>query len=223
MKRLIFVGVSALLCCIGGMASGQEPQRAEAAGSAVNVGVQSQSSVGDEWPYIPEGEVIVYGIDFSKVQIYGARESAEQFANAFVAINALFVSQPDKYDCSKLSSRQCTVFTYPTDRLVGSINWKYAMGSNGTPRKSSVEEMVANYRLPNAEGIGLVFIAWLYNKPEATAYYDVVYFDIKTRRILFDTTATGRASGFSLRNYWANSIYDIVSRRALRKQIEQVL
>lgn len=210
MKRLIVVGVLALLFGAHGIANGQEPERRhiEVSGDA------------DAAQYIPEGEVIVYGVDFSKVQIYGAKESAEQFANAFVAINALFVSQPEKYDCSGLLQKQCVVYTYPTDRLVGSINWQYAMCSNGKPQMYPVGDMIRAYQLPHKEGIGLVFIAWLLDKAHDTAYYDVVCFDIKTRTVLFDTTTSGRAGGFSLRNFWANSVYKIISNRALRKQIE---
>lgn len=223
MKRLIFVGIAALLCCANGIANGQVSGH-QRIGIAMGVDKCGQSkNYADTSQYIPEGEVIVYGVDFSHVQIYGAKESVEQFANAFVAINALFVSQPEKYDCSKLSNKQCTVYTYPTDLLVGSIDWQYAMGSNGVLRKSSVEEIVKNYRLPNTDGVGLVFIAWLLDKTKNRAYYDVVYFDIKTRRIIFNAAVDGRASGFSLRNFWANSVYTIISRKALRKQIETVL
>ena len=85
------------------------------------------------------------------------------------------------------------------------------------------ENIVKNYQLPHKEGVGLVFIAWLLDKSKASAHYDVVYFDIKTRRIIFNTTVVAEAGGMSLRNFWANSIYNVIDQKKLRKQIELVL
>ena len=182
-----------------------------------------QTNVVNAPSYIPTGDVIMNGVDFSTVQIYKTKETAQQFSDAFVAINAIFASEADKYNFSKLSSKQCVLYTYPTDNLIKNIDWQNAMNSNGIPQRCSVESMVKNYELPHKEGIGLVFIAWLLDKSRATAHYEVVYFDIKTRRIIFSTTVMSEAGGSSLRNYWANSIYNVIEKKELRKQIKLVL
>lgn len=49
-------------------------------------------------PYIPTGEIIMYGVDFSHVQIYRARETAQQFSKAFIGINAIFKTEAQKFD-----------------------------------------------------------------------------------------------------------------------------
>lgn len=173
--------------------------------------------------YIPKGELIMYGVDFHNVQIYGASETAQQFADAFVAINAIFISESDKYDFSKFSGKRCVTYTYPTDRLISAIDWNYAFNGNGVIQKHSVESIVKNYDLPNTEGIGLVFIAWLLDKSRAKAHYSIVYFDIKTRSIILDMPVTSDAGGAGLRNYWANSIYNAIRQKKLTGQIKAVL
>lgn len=184
---------------------------------------QPNSKVASAPQYIPTGELIMYGVDFSRVQIYGAKETAQQFSDAFIAINEILTSEPDKFDFSKFSSRPCVTYTNPTDKLISTINWQYTMSSNGVRQKHPVENIVQNYQLPHEEGVGLVFIAWLLDKSKAIAHYDVVYFDIKTRRIIFNTTVVAEAGGMSLRNFWANSIYNAIDQKKLRKQIAVVL
>lgn len=184
---------------------------------------QPNSKVASAPQYIPTGELFMYGVDFSRVQIYGAKETAEQFSDAFIAINKTLTSEPEKFDFSKFSSKPCVTYTYPTDMLISTINWQYSKSSNGVPQKHPIENIVKNYQLPHEEGVGLVFIAWLLDKPKAIAHYDVVYFDIKTRRIIFNTTVVAEAGGMSLRNFWANSIYNAIDQKKLRKQIAQVL
>lgn len=184
---------------------------------------QPNSKVASAPQYIPTGELFMYGVDFSRVQIYGAKETAQQFSDAFIAINEIFTSEPDKFDFSKFSSKPCVTYTNPTDKLISTINWQYTMSSNGVPQKHPIENIVKNYQLPHKEGVGLVFIAWLLDKSKASAHYDVVYFDIKTRRIIFNTTVVAEAGGMSLRNFWANSIYNVIDQKKLRKQIELIL
>lgn len=171
--------------------------------------------------HIPTGEIIMYGVDFSYVQIYGARESTQQFSKAFLGINAIFKAEVKKFDFSILTQKEVAIYTYPTDKLIENINWDYVMNSNGTPQKQSVENIIKQYDLPHENGYGMVFIAWLLNKPEAKAYYDVVIFDIKTRKIIFDSTINAKAGGMSLRNFWATPIYKIIKNRKLRKQIKE--
>jgi hypothetical protein len=173
--------------------------------------------------YIPEGEINMYGVDYSFVQIYGANETPQQFAQAFRDINAIFTSEADKYDFSYFTGKKVALYTAPTDALINNINWNYAYSSSQIPQKQSVEEMIKRYNLPHSDGTGMVIIAWLLDKSEGIGYYDLVFFDIKTRKIIFDTTVTADAGGMSLRNYWANSIYEIIDQRKFRKQIQEVL
>jgi hypothetical protein len=184
---------------------------------------QQQNTIVDVPQYVPAGEMFMYGVDFSHVQIYKAKETAQQFSKAFVAINELFTLEPDKFNFSRLSSKPCVTYIYPACKLVENIDWQYAMNSNGMLQKNSVEDIVKNYQLPHSEGIGLVFIAWLLDKQAEVAHYEIVYFDIKTRRIIFNTTVAAEAGGSSLRNYWANSVYEVIDQKKIRKQIELVL
>ena len=82
-----------------------------------------------------------------------------------------------------------------------------------------LKELRKMNNLSQKEGVGVVLIAKLLNKPLEKAIYDLVIFDISTRNILYIKEVVGEASGFGLRNYWAGSIYDIL-RHEKRIKIE---
>ena len=73
-----------------------------------------------------------------------------------------------------------------------------------------IREMVKNYELPHTNGTGVVFIAQTLDKRKAEATYAVVFFDVATRRLISLDIMSGKAGGAGLRNYWANSVYDVL-------------
>ncbi len=60
------------------------------------------------------------------------------------------------------------------------------------------------------KGIGLVFIAESYSKPNVAGAYYVTFFDMETRQVIFTERMLGKPSGFGLRNYWAGSYYKVL-------------
>lgn len=77
--------------------------------------------------------------------------------------------------------------------------------------KSQIQEIVNNYQIPDdLSGIGLIFIAECYNKPDEQGAYYVTFFDIASKKVMSTERKLGKASGFGMRNYWANSYYVIL-------------
>ena len=173
--------------------------------------------------YVPTGGVVMYGVDFSKVQIAGTDSTSVNYARAFKRINAIFDLEPDKYDFANLSRRKVVNYTAPTDMMVDAIDWNYAMQGGAEPKKYSVAEMVKKYQIPHTNGMGMVIIAWLLDEANATGHYEVVYFDIATRKIILNTSVVALAGGSKLRNFWANSIYEAINQKELRRYVKQIL
>ena len=173
--------------------------------------------------YVPTGGVVMYGVDFSKVQIAGTDSTSVNYARAFKRINAIFDLEPDKYDFADLSRRKVVNYTVPTDMMVDAIDWNYAMQGGTEPKKYSVAEMIKKYQLPHTTGMGMVIIAWLLDEANATGHYEIVYFDIATRKIILNTSVVALAGGLKLRNFWANSIYEAINQKELRRYVKQIL
>lgn len=161
------------------------------------------------------GKVYLYGVDFSEVRVAGAYETNDYFVRAFVGINGLFVAEPKKYDFSKTLG----VPVEPCIQVMTKITREMDTSSmrTETPEISpaKTEDMIAGYTLPQENGVGMILIARLLDKHEGEGTFDVVLFDIATRKPLFVKRVTKEASGNGLRNYWANAVYDIVRDKKL--------
>lgn len=157
----------------------------------------------------------IYGIDFSRTIIVAARESNEEFAKAFTGINELLLTEPNKYNFGKAFKREVHD-VYPTPAYQNNQAADIAIMRCSTKTgqiivsTDDIREMAKNYELPHTNGTGVVFIAQTLDKRKAEATYAVVFFDVATRRLISLDIMSGKAGGAGLRNYWANSVYDVL-------------
>ena len=159
-----------------------------------------------------------YGVDFSLARIAGANETMEQFIHAFDQINDLFLTQSQKYDLGKALKRPigtmklevakcCTHQALDTLRFENFITTDHQYDCD-----DQIEEHVANYRLDATEGQGCVLIANLLDKTHHTASYYILIFDNATKEIAYQVKLDGKTGGFGLRNYWANTVYEVLKK-----------
>lgn len=162
-------------------------------------------------------KVYVYGIDYSYAKVYAADESVEQFAAAFESINMLIISEPDKYDFSRILGKRVNVVLEPVLKIVSSCDYADLKTLNNSYEEPEYTEIVKNYELPQTEGLGCILVAKVLDKPMGKASYELITFDIATREILTEREVSGKAGGFGLRNYWAGSVYHVIKKVKLYK------
>lgn len=159
----------------------------------------------------------VYGVDYTHTKVFAADESIADFANAFQGINMLLVTEMDKYDFTRMLGKTVNVVIEPIMKKTSDANYDNMMTLSNIYDEPNTAEIVGNYELPQTEGTGVVMIAKFLDKPNARATYDVVVFDIATRKILQEKEVMGYAEGFGLRNYWARTVYNIIRKTKLYK------
>lgn len=160
-------------------------------------------------------KIYAYGIDYSYAKVYAADESVEQFTKAFENINMLIVTEPEKYDFSRIMGKRVEVVIEPMLKIITTTDYANLKSLNSTYEEPKYSEIVKNYKLPQTEGIGVVFVAKLLNKPMNKATYELITFDISTREILSKREVSGKIGGFGLRNYWAGSVYNIIKKEKM--------
>lgn len=164
----------------------------------------------------------VYGVDFSLVKIYGAAESSFEFADAFQRINMLLLSEPEKYNFERFL--HCPVATVDIKSVrQNNASGDYAAQFDREIRigEAELQTLVNGYDFDATEGTGVILVALLLDKTQAKAAYDVVFFDIPTRKLLAVHRMSGKAGGFGLRNYWARSVYEVLKSPIDRKSNEK--
>lgn len=165
-------------------------------------------------------DVKFFGVDFSLAKTYGVDETMTQFSEAFGRINGLFISEAKKYDIAKYFKKNVTgTFVSQIAEVNESITGDTFFGESETYQISDAElaQKIQSLPLKETEGTGLIFVAELLNKARNQTAYYIVFFDIASRDILDSWSATGKAKGFGLRNYWAGSIMNILENIRIKK------
>ena len=164
-----------------------------------------------------EIKTYAYGVDFTHAKVFAAKESVEDFAKAFYDINMLLVRESDKYDFSRVVKQPVYLVMEPMLKVTSEASYDDIVTLSNMCDEPDCAEIIKNYELPQTEGIGIVIIAKMLDKPKACAIYDMVLFDIATRDILKKKEVVGDAEGFGLRNYWARSVYNVLRKTKMYK------
>ena len=158
----------------------------------------------------------VYGIDFSHAKVYAASEPESAFADAFQAINLLILTEPKKYDFNRFCGCKTSLVLDPIMKVLSTADYSNLKTYSKSFPEIDYAKCVKEYVLPQKEGTGVVLFAKFLDKPEGRAIYTVVVFDIATREIQIQQDVSGLAGGFGLRNYWAESLFVILSDYKLK-------
>ena len=159
----------------------------------------------------------VYGVDYTHTKVFAADESIADFTKAFEGINMLLLSESDKYDFTRVLGKTANIVIEPIMKITAIADYDNMMTLSNIYDEPNTAEIVRNYELPQTEGTGVVMIAKFLDKPNARATYDIVVFDIATRKILQEREVIGVAEGFGLRNYWARTVYNVIKKTKLYK------
>lgn len=151
-----------------------------------------------------------FGIDFSHAKVYGATETPDQFKVAFNRINELFIIEAKKYDIGKRIKKEVSEISLDAvNQLNSQINSNDLMTTNKQYAldDQQIKQEIQSLPIKEKEGVGIIFIAELLNKADAKATYKTVFFNLSSKEVIDIRSVSGKARGFGLRNYWANSIY----------------
>lgn len=154
----------------------------------------------------------VYGIDYSIAKIYGEKlRPSDEFSEAFQNINLLLLSEPNKYDFSRIlntSNYKVDIRPAINNIAAGEYSLELKTDKEITISQTDIQNIVNGYQIKDTLGTGVVFVALKLDKSAGRAYYDIVFFDLTTRRIFSTYRRYGYCQGFGLRNFWANTVYE---------------
>lgn len=160
--------------------------------------------------------VTFYGIDFTQAKVYGSDEGAIQFKYIFDDINKLFITKPKMYNIGKRLGVNVEVTSLEAVNEANKTINPETLKTTDSEYTLDEEQIEAVIRalpiLSQEEKTGLVMVAILLNKAEPRATYQVVFFNTKTREILYSAPTNGRPIGIGLRNYWAGSVYNAIRK-----------
>lgn len=177
--------------------------------AATSFGQKSDISNAKSWTWL--------GIDYTHCYFITSMDfiDADDLLSKTKAWNNLVYTEREKYIEKALEGKNVT---FSAD-MIKDMNMEIDMESRITNDESlykhldptQAEQIVSNYKIPDdLSGVGLVFIAESYSKPEEAGAYFVTFIDLSTKKVLSTERMTGKAKGFGLRNYWAYTFYKVL-------------
>lgn len=164
------------------------------------------------------------GLDYSNVRCIGPAGFNDPEAikeKYFDAWNQLVLNEASKYDLEDAYDKSQTVDLSVVNRRNDlPIVDEFIINKPYYFEKGQLEKMISDYNLEKKnEGIGLVYVVESLNKDYERASIYTVFFDIKTKEILWSRRFEAPAGGFGFRNYWARPIYEVIkdSKKVMKK------
>ncbi len=162
-------------------------------------------------------DLTFFGVDYTNCYFVHSQAfyDLDDVKAKIIAWNNLFKSEYEKYLAKNFSKRKITF----SDEMIRRINEQIDPATRVSDDESlynhlnpeQIPLIIDNYKFSSElTGIGFILIAECYSKPEEKGSYYVVFFDIPTKKVLTVDRMTGKARGFGLRNYWANSYYVVL-------------
>jgi len=176
-----------------------------------SVKAQSESKIASskDWTW--------FGIDYTHCYFIMSYDfpSVSDLESKIEAWNNLILVEREKFIEKTLKSQDVDFSVDMVKSLNEDIDVKSRISNDEMLSKhldpGMIPEIVSNYKVPDGlSGIGLIFIAESYSKPNEQGAYYVTFFDITTKKVLSTERKLGKAKGFGLRNFWANSYYVIL-------------
>lgn len=174
--------------------------------------LMSQWSMAQDKTLAQVDAINYYGIDYSLVKAFGAKETVSQFIEVFPAINRLILAEPNKYDLTRLGKRIDNVYLEGVNERNAHISPDSFLAPNPSYHVSdeAIAKLVASIETPSTDGVGVIFVAELLDKAANKAFFTVVFFDEASKKVLESHPASGRAQGFGLRNFWTYPVYQVL-------------
>ena len=169
--------------------------------------------------------VVNIGIDFSKTTFIGAAgfTNPQDIYNRYLADwNRILVSESEKFDFQK--SLKLTRYKFDVNPM-RKHNLDLVKPENMVLEhiptaltESDLAGMVKVYTEIDEEfPVAMVWIPEYYNKKTEIAFIHLVFFEVKSRKIIWTKGLEGKPSGFGVRNYWINQ-YKYLAKRIKMKQ-----
>jgi len=152
----------------------------------------------------------INGIDLSKVRLtdmtkmLDSKSIKEKYAPAW--INAAHKEVKIK-DIRKYHKKDEVTYRYGIiEKRYTLLSDDFVIAEDYSFPIDTVKNMIKNYKLDEKEGIGYVVIAENFNKPKERLYTHHMFFDIKSRELLWAVKVDGRPAGIAFSAYWGEGI-----------------
>lgn len=177
----------------------------------------STFAMAQENPVFHSKDMIFYGLDFTKARFtggYGLTNPASMQDKYMPALNELMIDEQNRYDVAKSYKKKNVEYYFDlADQFnsKGDIYDQYVHDEVDNLSEEDVQEVVNQYKADDKHsGLGLVYVVDEVSHNRSLITIQITFFDIETGEVYLMKRARGEMKGFSIRNYYAGGIRQII-------------
>lgn len=174
-------------------------------------------SLSAQKPDVFESEnMVFYGLDFSQARFTGGSgltSPAGMQDKYMPALNELMIDERKRYDVAKsYKKKNVEYYFYMADALNADFDVyeSYVNGKVENLSDTEIQTVISKYKDDKHSGLGLVYVVDEVSHGNNLISIQIVFFDIDTQEVLLVKRARGGMKGFSIRNYYAGGIRQII-------------
>jgi len=184
------------------------------------LGLNAQS----EKDVIAAKEITWLGLDFSKALFVGSftqfaeagEQSGSELKQKYIpGWNDVVANERQKFDLKKAYSKDNVIYDLDVvTKRNAAVDVSKMTSMNAQEdriKKEDIAKVVSQYKT-GKKGIGLLYIIDTFDKPDEKAAIWVTFFDMATSKVLIAERFTAKPGGFGLRNYWAKTVFEVMTK-----------
>ncbi|CAL1520064.1 hypothetical protein [Chitinophaga sp. MM2321] len=157
------------------------------------------------------------GVDFTQARLIGdaAANASDIVERQFTGINQVVVNEPKKYDIKgAFHHDNVTTDIGIVNKRNEAANKDALKSDNGSDferlKPEDITKLVKSYDFGGKHGIGVLLVMDGMSKTEKKASMYVTIIDMDRKNVLMAERYSGKAQGFTWRNYWAYTVYKVL-------------
>ncbi|MEI7726520.1 MAG: hypothetical protein WCK09_15530 [Bacteroidota bacterium] len=157
--------------------------------------------------------LVYFGVDLSHVRVNDAPKISKSLEYSQVYPHAWisFIEEKLPPDGFVRKALGFPTFIYAQHEIYEKsikVDPQFIIGSDNNIPSDTIDAVVSKYILQSKSGLGLVLIPETFSKPRETAVIWLVFFDVKSRHVLYKTKINGECSHMGYTAHWATGVVE---------------
>lgn len=157
--------------------------------------------------------LVYFGVDLSQVRVNDAPKMSKsiEYSQVYPPAWISFIEEKLSPDGFVRHALGFQTFIYAQREIYDKsirVDPRLIIGYDNNIPTDTIDVVVSNYVLQSKSGLGLVLIPETFSKPRETAITWAVFFDLKSRHVMYKTKINGKCDHMGYTAHWATGVVE---------------
>ncbi len=167
--------------------------------------------------FSPTLPVTWLGLDFTGAKFVGPPKEfgpAANYKTLMASWNKIMENEYKKFDIKRFFRKKEVTMqfsqVYKNNEALDFASLITEKDGSEALSKNKIQEIVSSYDFNGMSGLGLIFNVESFNKEKKISEIWITFINLSSQEVIFTEKRIGRPGGAGLRNYWANSVFNMM-------------